>query len=246
MQQRPSPVEAMPEDWQTALAIAAHPDDLENGASSAVAKWTSQGKHVVYLMVSRGEAGIDSMPPWETGPLRAEEEIRAARVVGVETVEFLNHADGVIEQGLPLRRDLSRAIRRHRPEVILTLNHHPRFPTGNPNMADHRNVGLSVFDAARDAGNRWVFQELLNEGLEPWNGVRYVAVFGSPDPTHGIDVTGYLDRGLDSLDAHKAYLEGIGSDAADSTRARIANLASAGGKALGCEHAELVELVPIN
>ena len=173
----------MPEDWRTALAIAAHPDDLENGASSAVAKWTAQGKHVVYLMVSRGEAGIDAMPPWETGPLRVEEEIRAARVVGVETVEFLNHTDGVIEQGLPLRRDLSRAIRRHRPEVILTLNHHPRFPTGNPNMADHRNVGLSVFDAARDAGNRWVFQELLSEGLDPWNGVRFVAVFGSPDPT---------------------------------------------------------------
>ena len=183
MQQRPDPpMEAMPEDWQTALAIAAHPDDLENGASSAVAKWTAQGKHVVYLMVSRGEAGIDAMPPWETGPLRAEEEIRAARVVGVETVEFLNHADGVIEQGLPLRRDLSRAIRRHRPDVILTLNHHPRFPTGNPNMSDHRNVGLSVFDAARDAGNRWVFQELLSEGLEPWNGVRLRSGFRLPGP----------------------------------------------------------------
>ena len=131
MQRRPARMEAMPENWQTALAVAAHPDDLENGASSAVAKWTAQGKHVVYLMVSRGEADIDSMPPWQTGPLRAEEEIRAARVVGAETVELLNHADGVIEQGLPLRRDLSRAIRRHQPEVILTLNHHPRFPTGS-------------------------------------------------------------------------------------------------------------------
>ena len=55
MQQRPSPIEAMPENWQTALAIAAHPDDLENGASSALAKWTAQGKHVVYLMVSRAK-----------------------------------------------------------------------------------------------------------------------------------------------------------------------------------------------
>ena len=90
-----------------------------------------------------------------------------------------------------------------------------------------------------------MFQELLSEGLEPWKGVRFVAVFGSPDPTHGIDVTGYLNKGLDSLDEHKAYLEGIGRDAAESTHTRIANLASAGGKALGCEHAELVELVPI-
>ncbi len=84
MQQQPSPIDPMPENWQTALAIAAHPDDLENGASSAVAKWTAQGKHIVYLMVSRGEAGIDALPPWNAGPLRAEKDIGAARVVGVE------------------------------------------------------------------------------------------------------------------------------------------------------------------
>ena len=148
MQQQP-PTEAMPEDWQTALAIVAHPDDLEYGAASAVAKWTAQGKKIVYVMVSRGEAGINDLRPSEVGPLRSEEEVNAARVVGVDTVEFLDHPDGVIEYGLPLRRDISRVIRRYRPEVILTLSHHLQFPTGHLNMADHRNVGIAVFGGRR-------------------------------------------------------------------------------------------------
>ena len=183
MQQRQQPPETFPEDWQTVLAIVAHPDDLEYGAASAVAKWTAQKKSVTYVMVSRGEAGIDTMHPSKVGPLRSQEEVNAARAVGVDTVEFLEHSDGVIEYGLPLRRDISRAIRRHRPDIVLTLNHHLQFPSGHLNMADHRHVGVAVFDATRDAANRWIFPELLDEGLEPWNGVRFVAVFG-PEHAH--------------------------------------------------------------
>ena len=246
MEQRVPAMEAMPEDWQRALAIAAHPDDLEYGAASAVAKWTAQGRSVSYLMVSRGEAGIDTMHPSETGPLRAKEEVDAARVVGVDTVEFLDYSDGVIEYGLPLRLDLSRAIRRHRPEVILTLSHHLQFPTGNLNMADHRNVGLAVFDAARDAGNRWIFESLAQEGLQPWNGVRFVAVFGSVRATHAVDITGYLDSGVESLRQHRLYLEYLGPEAADGTVQFLINNAAQTGEAFGSEHAVPVELVLIN
>ena len=83
------------ENWERALAVVAHPDDLEYGAASAVARWTAQGKQIHYLMVSRGEAGIDSMPPEETGPLREKEEMASAHLVGVETVEFLDHRETV-------------------------------------------------------------------------------------------------------------------------------------------------------
>jgi LmbE family N-acetylglucosaminyl deacetylase len=103
----------LPEDWHTALAVVAHPDDLEYGAASAVARWTSQGKQVSYLLVTRGEAGIDAMDPAQVGPLREAEERRSARAVGVHGVEFLDYRDGMIEYGLPLRRDIARAIRRH-------------------------------------------------------------------------------------------------------------------------------------
>ena len=113
----------LPEDWERALAVVAHPDDLEYGASSAVARWTAQGKEVVYVIVTKGEAGIDSLPPEETGPLRVQEETNSARVVGVDNVEFLDHQDGVIEGGLPLRRDIALAIRRHRPDVVITMSY---------------------------------------------------------------------------------------------------------------------------
>ena len=245
MQQRGARLAALPENWETALAIVAHPDDLEYGAASAIAKWTSQGKRIAYLMVSRGEAGIDGMDPSLVGMLRAQEEINAARVVGVETVEFLEHTDGVIEYGLPLRRDLSRAIRRHRPDVVLTINHHLQFFSGHLNMADHRWVGLAVFDAARDAGNRWIFPELLEEGLEPWNEVRFVAVFGSTVPTHAVDVSEHWETGLASLREHRIYLENLG-DVGNSPFEFLTAHAREAGAAFGCQYASYAELVLIN
>ena len=168
-------MEPFPEDWQRALFIVAHPDDPEYGGAAAVARWTDQGKEIAYLLVTRGEAGIDSIPPDECGPLRAEEQVRAAAEVGVDTVEFLDgHPDGVIEYSTALRRDLAGAIRRHRPDVVLGLNYHDTFPGGALNMADHTAVGRAVPDACRDASNRWVFNDQLVDGLEPWDGVRLV------------------------------------------------------------------------
>ena len=245
MQQPTPPNRPIPEDWQTALAVVAHPDDLEYGAASAIAKWTSQGKRVVYVMVSSGEAGIDGMHPKETGPLRMQEEINSARVVGVDTVDFLGYTDGVIEYSAGLRRDLSRAIRRYRPDVVLTINHHPQFFSGHANMADHRWVGLAVFDAARDAGNRWIFPELLDEGYEPWNEVRFVAVFGSTYPTHVVDVSSHWETGLDSLREHKVYLENLG-DVGNSPFEFLTAHAREAGAAFGCQYASYAELVLIN
>ena len=238
---------AMPENWQKALAIVAHPDDLEYGGASAVAKWTAQGKEVGYLMVSRGEAGIDAMAPEIVGPLRAQEEVNAAAVVGVTGVEFLDYPDGIIEYGLPLRRDLSRVIRRHRPEVLITLNYHLKFASGHLNMADHRNVGLAVLDAARDAGNRWIFPELTAEGLEPWGGVRFAAVLGvgATAASHGIDVSDYWARGMDSLRQHQAYLDNLGPAGANTFQ-MLTDHARQSGQVFGCQYALLTELVLIN
>src|SRR5437763_2002204 len=94
--------EPMPEDWQRALAIVAHPDDLEYGASGAVAAWTAAGREVSYLLVTKGEAGIDGIPPERCAALREAEQIASAAEVGVHDVEFLDHRDGVIEPGVSL------------------------------------------------------------------------------------------------------------------------------------------------
>ncbi len=231
------------EDWERALAIVAHPDDMEYGASSAVARWTSQGKEVAYLLLTRGEAGIDSMAPGIAGPLREQEERESALVVGVRDVEFLAYHDGVIEYGLGLRRDLTRAIRKRHPEVLITINHHLTFDWGMLNMADHRSVGLAVLDAARDAGNRWIFPELLKEGLEPWGKVRMVLIAASPQPTHAVDVTAFLSRGIASLEKHRIYIDNLPVRIEPASFLR--GFAIEAGKMSGCEYAVAFEVVNI-
>ena len=108
-----------PDDWSSALAVVAHPDDMEYGAASAVARWTAEGKRVTYVLVTRGEAGIATMAPDEVVAARAVEQRRSCDVVGVETLEYLEHPDGLVVEGLELRRDLAAAIRRHRPDVVI-------------------------------------------------------------------------------------------------------------------------------
>ncbi|MDH6543662.1 PIG-L deacetylase family protein [Streptomyces lavendulae] len=207
-----APLQPMPTDWQRALAVVAHPDDLEYGCAAAIADWTDGGREVVYVLATRGEAGIDTVAPDECAPLREAEQRASAAVVGVSAVEFLGHRDGVVEYGLGLRRDIAAAIRRHRPELVITLNHRDTWggPDGGGywNTPDHRAVGRATLDAAADAGNRWIFPELISEqGLEPWNGVRWVAVAGTATPTHAADATPGLERSVRSLMEHKAYIE---------------------------------------
>jgi LmbE family N-acetylglucosaminyl deacetylase len=239
----PQHLAALPEDWDRALAVVAHPDDLEYGAASAIARWTALGKQVSYVLVTRGEAGIDAMCPEEVGPLREAEERRSACVVGVNTVEFLDYPDGVITYGLPLRRDIARAIRRHRPEVLITLPYHLTWAGHELNMADHRWVALAVLDAARDAGNRWVFPELLAEGLEPWPGVRMVCLNASPQATHAVDVTTCLDQGIASLYEHRTYLAHLSTHT--DPAAFLRHYASEVGQRCGCQYAVSFEVISI-
>ncbi|MFF8970125.1 PIG-L deacetylase family protein [Streptomyces sp. NPDC014995] len=210
-----SQLQPMPEDWSRALAVVAHPDDLEYGCSAAIAAWTDAGREIAYVLATRGEAGIDTLPPAECGPLREREQRASAAVVGVSTVEFLDHRDGVIEYGTALRRDIAAAIRRHRPELVITLNHRDTWGGVAWNTPDHVAVGRATLDAAGDAGNRWIFPELADEGLEPWNGVRWVAVAGSASPTHAVDARAGLERAVASLLEHRTYIEALTDEEPD-------------------------------
>lgn len=231
-------MEILQEDFGRVLAVVAHPDDLEYGAAAAIARWTSAGRSVGYVMVTDGEAGIDGVDPAEAGPLRQKEQVASAGIVGVHEVEFLGHRDGVVENGLGLRRDIARQIRRYRPEVLVTATADLTYGMGGRqvvNQADHRAVGVAVLDAARDAGNRWIFPELLDEGQEPWAGVRHVYVMGVSRPTHAVDVTDHLDAAIASLRAHEAYLRGLGRDFDPDGFVR--GLTAMAGPAIGVRHA---------
>jgi len=169
-----SSLQPLDEAWDRALFVVAHPDDIEFGPASLVARWTTQSKEVTYLLITHGEAGIDTMPPERAAAVREQEQINSARVVGVTAVEFLSYPDGTIEYGPALRRDIAGAVRRYRPELVLTNSPHLTFGPGLLNSADHRAVCLASLDPVHDAGNCWIFSAFLEQGLAPWAGVRTI------------------------------------------------------------------------
>ncbi len=241
----PPSLQPLDESWQRALAIVAHPDDLEFGAAAAIARWTDMGKDVVYCLVTSGEAGIDGMEPPQARVVREDEQRASAAIVGVHVVEFLGLPDGVLEYGVPLRRALSRVIRRHRPDVVITNNFRDTWDGDVAlNQADHMATGRAALDAARDAANRWVFTELLDEGLPPHQGVRQVWAAGSPHARHGVDTTATFDRGVASLAAHDVYLRGLGSGGIDPEEF-LQSMARPAGSRLGTRYAATFEVFPL-
>jgi LmbE family N-acetylglucosaminyl deacetylase len=230
---------ALPEEsFQRVLCVVAHPDDMEYGSSAAVARWTARGIEVGYLLLTRGEAGMPN-PPAETARLRVAEQQAACAVVGVQHLTVLEHPDGVLVYGLDLRRDICREIRRFKPDVVLATGYEVETPFGF-DQADHRAAGLATLDAVRDAGNRWVFPEQVDdEGLQP-HSARWLLVPGLPGSgaSHGVEVTGEpLRRGIASLEAHAAYLAALPGHPAP--RDLIPMFTVMGGKAMGVEHAVL-------
>lgn len=200
---------AFDDDPGRVLAVVADPDDLEYGAAAAVALWTKAGHDVVYVLASRGEAGIDGLAPEKSARVRTQEQIASAAAVGVGVVEFLDHPDGVIDYGVPLRRDIAGAIRRHRPDTLLLFNHRETWAPGVLNSPDHQNVGRAALQAAGDAGNRGIFQDQLVDGVAPHSPKRALAA-GSPQSDHAMDVTDGVQAAVASLSEHRAYLAGLG------------------------------------
>ncbi len=231
----------LPEDWRKAVAIVAHPDDMEFGGAAAVARWTRQGKEIVYVMVTSGEAGIDGMEPEETKRVREREQIESARIVGVDTVEFLGLPDGTIEYSLDLRKKVSEIVRRHQPEIVITNNFRDEWAPGALNQADHIATGRAVLDGTRDASNRWIFTDQISQGLEKWDGVRAVWAGGSPGAKHAVDVSETFALGVESLRAHRAYIDGLGWDHFDEEE-WLASFCKPTGAALGATYGTTFEV----
>ncbi len=232
----PDRLQPLPEDWDRALAVVAHPDDMEYGAASAVARWTRQGKWVGYVLVTDGEAGISSLSPDEVAGLRRGEQEASCAAVGVGHIEYLGRPDGLVVADLDLRADLAAIIRRHRPDVVISTNFRDTWGGTSWNHADHRAVGVALLDAVRDAANPWLFRD---RG-EPWDGVRFVAFGSSPQASHAVDVTDTLDAGIASLECHRTYLDHL--DDPPDTDTFLRRAAEATGPRLGVELAVSFEV----
>jgi LmbE family N-acetylglucosaminyl deacetylase len=226
---------ALPDaDWKRVLCIVAHPDDMEYGTSAAVATWAGRGVEVAYLLLTAGEAGMADAPE-VVGPLRAKEQQAACDTVGVSQLTILDHPDGMLEPGLPLRRDVARAIRQFKPDVVVTGNYN--FEAyGMLNMADHRAAGFAVVDGIRDADNRWVFRDLAEqEGLPKWR-TKALLVAGDEAPTHGLAVDqAAVDASVASLRCHDAYLKHVTGH--PDPGEFIPEILRGGGTAMGTDYA---------
>jgi LmbE family N-acetylglucosaminyl deacetylase len=219
-------------DVQRVLCVTAHPDDVDFGAAGTVAHWVDQGIEVTYVLVTRGDAGgFDDTPRDAMPGIREAEQRAAAAAVGVERVEFLDgYRDGTLIPTLQLRRDIAAAIRRYRPDRVLTTSPLRRWERiAGPSHPDHLAVGEATTCAIYpDARNEFAFPELLQEhGLKPWT-VREVWYTGGPNPDHMIDIGGTFARKLAALRAHAsqtAHLDGL----EEMLRTRHAVVASSAG-----------------
>lgn len=208
----------------------AHPDDVDFSAAGTVARWVDAGIEVGYLLITRGDAGgFDDTPREEMPVLREAEQRAAAAAVGVKQVDFLTgYADGTLTAALSLRRDIAAAIRRFRPDRVLTSSPLRRWDRIGASHPDHLAAGEATTCAVYpDARNPFAFPELLAAGLEPWT-VREVWYSGGPDPDHPVEVTQTYPRKLAALRAHASQTSHL-PDLDGMLRDRLARNATAAG-----------------
>lgn len=192
-----------------ALAIFAHPDDVDFGAAGTVARWVKEGWDVRYVCVTRGQKGAwdAHMDVDEYGALREAEQRAAAETVGVSDVTFLEWMDSEVFDSLELRRALSREFRRHRPHRLLTMIPDP-LPTDRfVNHPDHRVVGQAALDITMTGGTTAsIFPELLEEDLPPWRECEQTWLMGPAVKSTPVDVTDTLEQKLAALRCHRSQI----------------------------------------
>lgn len=192
----------------TALVVVAHPDDIDFGMAGTIATLTDAGTRVVYCLATNGNAGEG--PPGlsrdEVGALREEEQRKAAAIVGVHEVHFLGHPDGAVVASVELRRDISRAIRQVRPDLVLTQSPERRWDRIYASHPDHLAVAEATISAVYpDARNPYAHPELLDEGHEP-HAVPEVWVVSLEPLDLFVDVTHVIDRKIAALEAHTSQV----------------------------------------
>ena len=192
---------------ERALVITAHPDDVDFGAAGTVASWVAKGTEVTYCVITDGDAGgfDPTVPRSEIPRIRREEQVAAARILGVNDVRFLGYRDGELEVTHGLRRYISLVIRDVRPQRALIQSperNWRRIPASHP---DHMAAGeAAIFAIYPDARNPFAHTSLLaDEGLDAWT-IHDVWVMAAPEPNYVLDVTDRIDLKLAALRAHES------------------------------------------
>lgn len=198
---------------RSAMSIHAHPDDQDFTVAGTLAKWAKAGCKIVSVIITSGDSGSNdptkpSSYKAELARLREDEQSAANRILGIEETVFLRYPDGELVATLQLRKDLTREIRRFKPEVVVAGD-----PTawlyGNEyiNHPDHRAAAeAATYAVFPSAGTRMIFPDLLDEGLLPHN-VRRLYVHGNEKPDTWIDISETLDIKIAALKKHVSQID---------------------------------------
>jgi LmbE family N-acetylglucosaminyl deacetylase len=186
------------------MVVAPHPDDAEYGAGGTVARWTSEGRTVVYAVCTSGDKGTGdrTVDPADLAETREREQLAAAEVLGVSKVEFLRHPDQTLEDTPEFRKEIVRLIRTHRPHTVVSADPHRRYLWHR----DHRITGRVAMDAVFPyARDHLAYPDLLEEGLEPHK-VKEVLFWGPDEVNHRCDITETFERKMAALRCHESQM----------------------------------------
>jgi LmbE family N-acetylglucosaminyl deacetylase len=185
------------------MVIFAHPDDAEVQCAGTLAAWIEEGKKITYVVLTRGDKGTQDpeMKPDRLAQIRKEEQLQAARTLGVEKVIFRDNDDGVLEATLEQRRALTLLIREHQPEVVITHDPWMRYQL----HPDHRAAGTLALDAVISARDRLYFPEQLQNGVKPCR-VRRALLFASDAADCWVNIEKTIERKILALGQHKTQV----------------------------------------
>jgi LmbE family N-acetylglucosaminyl deacetylase len=186
------------------LAVSAHPDDVDFGASGTIASWIKQGIQVSYCICTNGDQGGEEsgIPVEEMPAVRQKEQRAAGAAIGVTDITFLNYRDGSLEPTLGLRKDIVRAIRIAQPDRMVIQSPERNWERIGASHPDHLAAGEAAIQAVYpDARNPFAFPDLMDAGLQPWR-VKEVWVTAHASPDHFVDITDYFHLKMAALHAH--------------------------------------------
>ncbi len=188
------------------LVVVAHPDDVDFGAGGTIATWTDAGLEVSYCIITDGDAGgfDPQVPRSAISGIRQDEQRKAAAVLGVTDVEFLGYPDGRLAVSFELRRDISRTIRRTRPDRVVIPSPERDLRNLYASHPDHLAAGEAALCAVYpDARNPFAHPELLaEEGLEAHTVPQVWVASHNHRAEHYVDITDTVDRKIAALRAH--------------------------------------------
>jgi LmbE family N-acetylglucosaminyl deacetylase len=221
------------------LVVCAHPDDVDFGVAGSVAAWVKAGIEVSYCIVTDGDAGGSdrSISRADMAKLRREEQRGAASEVGVSELAFLGYPDGRLFPTIELRRDISRQIRRVRPQRLVCQSPERLWDRIGASHPDHLAAGeAAVSSVYPDARNPFAHPELLEEGLEPY-AVGEIWMMAAPGSNRAVDITDTFDSKIAALRRHRSQVgEGEWLDE------RLRPWAAAGAGQAGLDDGRLAEV----